>query len=35
MKHQVIQQLTVEKAVTVKQCCQLLGLSRSGLYAAR
>ncbi|MCQ8120018.1 IS3 family transposase, partial [Methylomonas rosea] len=35
MKHQLIQQLMVEKAVTVKQCCQLLGLSRSGLYAAR
>jgi putative transposase len=35
MKHQVIQQLTAEKAMTVQQGCQLLGVSRSGWYAAR
>lgn len=31
----MIRQLTEEKAVTVQQGCQLLGVSRSGLYAAR
>jgi len=35
MKHEMIQQLTAEKAMTVRQGCQLLGVSRSGFYAAR
>ena len=35
MKHQMIQQLTAEKVVTVQQVCKLLGVSRSGFYAAR
>ncbi|MBS3964833.1 MAG: IS3 family transposase [Methylomonas sp.] len=35
MKDPVIQQLTAEKAMTVQQGCQWLGVSRSGLYAAR
>ncbi len=35
MKHEMIQQLTAEKAMTVQQGCLLLGVSRSGFYAAR
>lgn len=35
MKRQVIQQLTAERAMTVRQACQLVGVSRSGFYAAR
>ncbi|BBL59455.1 hypothetical protein MKFW12EY_30680 [Methylomonas koyamae] len=35
MTHQVIQQLTAERAMTVQQASKLLGVSRSGFYAAR
>lgn len=35
MKHEVIQKLSAEKAATVRRVCRLLGVSRSGWYAAR
>ena len=35
MKHQVIRQWVEEKAGTIQEACRLLGVSRSGLYAAR
>lgn len=35
MKHQVIQQLTAEKAITVQQGCRIFSVSRSAYYSAR